>query len=240
MSTYCVPIYAPDAGHEDRDQHMGGFFAIVHEQWKGVVTSKKTRDRMLDAYTGASTFNAPSWSSFQDLWILDCDKHNHADASVPHAPSHLPSPGPPRSLPTEDACRREADFKERLLHSFALNRAPPVPTSQEDLGELFTTFLGVSASDVEERMEAWVRSGPPAPGGDLASLRRRIAEEVEEVLASGSFSSVYMTTPAMAQLSGTFNAHAHTDGCATQWAEAMAQREGMGQHDGEGSERHWG
>ncbi|KAF8128820.1 hypothetical protein K438DRAFT_2000101 [Mycena galopus ATCC 62051] len=200
----------------------------------------KTRDRMLDAYAGASTFTTLTWSSLQDLWALDCDTHGHADTDMPYPPSHLPSPGPLGSLPNEDARRREADFKERLLHSFALNRALPVPTSQEDLGELFTTFLGVSASDIKERMEAWVRSGPPAPGGDLSSLRRRIAEEIEEVLASGSFSSVYMTTPAMAQLSGTFNAQAHTDRCTTQWAEAMAQREGMRQHNGEGSERHWG
>ncbi|KAF8146271.1 hypothetical protein K438DRAFT_1781143 [Mycena galopus ATCC 62051] len=237
--TECPGYWVEHGGHLISSSPLGGFFAIVHEQWKGVVTSKKTRDRMLDAYTGASTFNTPSWSSFQDLWTLDCNKHDHMDASVPHAPSHLPSLGPPGSLPTEDARRREADFKECLLHSFALNRVLLVPTSQEDLGELFTTFLGVPASDIEECMEAWVRSGPPAPGGDLASLRRRIAEEIEEVLASGSFSSIYMTTPAMAQLSGTFNTHAHTDRCATQWAEAMAQREGMGQHNSEGSERHW-
>ncbi|KAF8137742.1 hypothetical protein K438DRAFT_1786389 [Mycena galopus ATCC 62051] len=235
----CVPIYAPDAGHQNRDQHTGGFFAIVHENWKGVVMSKKTRDRMLDAYAGASTFTAPTWSSLQDLWVLDCDMHAHADVDTPHLPSQLPSPGPLGSLPTEDARRREADFKERLLHNFALNRAPPVPTSQEDLGELFTTFLGVSASNIEERMEAWARSGPQAPGDDLSSFRKRIAEEMEEALASGTFSSVYMATPAMARLAGTFNAHGHMETCSTRWAEAAAQHDGMARHDGEGSERHW-
>ncbi|KAF8210848.1 hypothetical protein K438DRAFT_1752612 [Mycena galopus ATCC 62051] len=186
----CVCKYSTEwvehGGHTTTN--TGGFFAIVHEQWKGVVMSKKTRDCMLDAYVGTSTFT-------------------------------LPYPGPLGSLPTEDAHRREADFKERLLHSFALNRVPLVPTSQEDLGELFTTFLGVSASNIEECMEV------------------RIAEEIEEVLASDSFSSVYTMTPAMAQLSGTFNAHAHTDRCANQWAEAMAQCEDMGRHNGEGTQR---
>ncbi|KAF8144518.1 hypothetical protein K438DRAFT_2029153 [Mycena galopus ATCC 62051] len=235
----CVPIYAPDAGHEDRDQHTGGFFAVVHGHWKGVVPSKKTRDRMLDTYTGASTFSAPTWSSLEDLWALDCDTHGHADADMPHLPSQLPSPGPPGSLPTEDARTREAAFKQRLLRNFTLNRAAPVPTTPEDLNELFTTFLGVSDSDIAERMEEWSRRGPPAPQEDLSSLRKRVAEETEEALASGTFSSAYMATPAMAQLAGTFNAHAHTSGCSIKWAEAWAQCETMARHDNEGSERYW-
>jgi hypothetical protein len=39
----CIPIYSPDAGHEDRDTHTGGFFAVVHENFKGVVTSECVR-----------------------------------------------------------------------------------------------------------------------------------------------------------------------------------------------------
>jgi hypothetical protein len=36
----CIPIYSPDAGHEDREAHTGGFFAVIHDNWKGVVTSQ--------------------------------------------------------------------------------------------------------------------------------------------------------------------------------------------------------
>jgi rubredoxin len=36
----CIPIYKPDRGHEDKDTHTGGFFAVVHDDWKGVVTSE--------------------------------------------------------------------------------------------------------------------------------------------------------------------------------------------------------
>jgi rubredoxin len=36
----CTPVYAPDPGHEDQDTHTGGYFAVVHDEWKGVVTSQ--------------------------------------------------------------------------------------------------------------------------------------------------------------------------------------------------------
>jgi hypothetical protein len=36
----CIPIYKPDRGHEDKDTHTSGFFAVVHDDWKGVVTSE--------------------------------------------------------------------------------------------------------------------------------------------------------------------------------------------------------
>jgi hypothetical protein len=36
----CTPIYKPDLGHEDKDTHTGGFFAVIHNDWKGVVTSE--------------------------------------------------------------------------------------------------------------------------------------------------------------------------------------------------------
>jgi hypothetical protein len=35
----CIPIYKADLGHEDRDAHTGGFYAVVHPEWMGVVTS---------------------------------------------------------------------------------------------------------------------------------------------------------------------------------------------------------
>ncbi|KAJ7894415.1 hypothetical protein B0H14DRAFT_2559199 [Mycena olivaceomarginata] len=39
----CTPVYAPNPGHEDQDTHMGGYFAVVHDDWKGVVTSPQRR-----------------------------------------------------------------------------------------------------------------------------------------------------------------------------------------------------
>ncbi|KAF8164461.1 hypothetical protein K438DRAFT_1775440 [Mycena galopus ATCC 62051] len=218
----CEPIYAPNLGHEDRDTHTGFFFAVVHEDWKGAVTSKKTRARMLDTYPSASTFEAQTWSRFRELWNLDCGQSHHhpqSMANVPLPTSKIPSPGPLGSLPTEDARQREAAFKKRLLRNFALNKPEPVPTIAEGATKLFTTFLGVTPSDVAERMEAALRHESQAPMESLDNLRARVAENIEEVLASGSFSSAYMVTPTMAELAGGFNDHAHTrcTGFLTGW-----------------------
>ncbi|KAJ7676317.1 hypothetical protein B0H14DRAFT_3536862 [Mycena olivaceomarginata] len=38
----CTPVYAPDPGHGDQDTHMGGYFAVVHDKWKEVVTSQES------------------------------------------------------------------------------------------------------------------------------------------------------------------------------------------------------
>ncbi|KAJ7812658.1 hypothetical protein B0H14DRAFT_3478699 [Mycena olivaceomarginata] len=61
----CIPIYAPDAGHEDREAHTGGFFAVIHGNWKGAVTSQA------------------SLTSFLDLWTLDCSEYHEHEYETP-------------------------------------------------------------------------------------------------------------------------------------------------------------
>ncbi|KAJ7722865.1 hypothetical protein B0H14DRAFT_3520193 [Mycena olivaceomarginata] len=68
----------PDAGHEDRYTHTGGFFAVVHENFKGVVTSEASLTRTLTKYPGARTFNASTWSELDRRWTFDCTEyHEH-------------------------------------------------------------------------------------------------------------------------------------------------------------------
>ncbi|KAF8214559.1 hypothetical protein K438DRAFT_1955609 [Mycena galopus ATCC 62051] len=63
----CEPIYAPDPSHENRLTH-DVFFAIMHEDWMGVVTSERTIVRMLNVYPKARTFRVSTWSRFDELW----------------------------------------------------------------------------------------------------------------------------------------------------------------------------
>ncbi|KAF8188434.1 hypothetical protein K438DRAFT_1764197 [Mycena galopus ATCC 62051] len=211
----CEPIYAPDPGHEDRNNHAGGFFAVVHEHWK-----EKTLARMLDAYPDSQTFDAPTWSRFQDLWNQDCTEyHYHPDTPVvmPVPASKLPSPGPPGSLPTEDARKREAAFKHNLLHKFALFKPPPVPMSEQHASALFTRVLGVNmlVDDIAKRMAE-------------ASLRDR-AQPVEDInLMKEEMAPEY----AVKNFPATFNSYAHAKLCLTGWPVSLPC-------DGESVEDSW-
>ncbi|KAF8178810.1 hypothetical protein K438DRAFT_1769268 [Mycena galopus ATCC 62051] len=100
----CEPIYAPDPGHENRLTH-NAFFAIIHENWMGVVTSDNTIARMLAAYPKARTFRA---TISPETWTLP-SLHNKGE------------------LPTEDARNREAVVKENIQRNLGRTRPPPVP-----------------------------------------------------------------------------------------------------------------
>ncbi|KAF7367671.1 hypothetical protein MSAN_00830800 [Mycena sanguinolenta] len=104
----CTLIYAPDPGHEDQEMHSE-FYAIVHDDWKGIVTSSNTMARMLKVYPGARTFQATSWSEFIKTWNLNCTEyHDHVgEEAGPILASKAPSPRAPGLLPTEDARARE-------------------------------------------------------------------------------------------------------------------------------------
>ncbi|KAJ7832650.1 hypothetical protein B0H14DRAFT_3463263 [Mycena olivaceomarginata] len=80
----CIPIYSPDAGHKDREAHTGGFFAVIHGNWKGVVTSQASLTRTLNRYPGARTFGAFTWSIFLVLWTLDCSEYHEHEYETPN------------------------------------------------------------------------------------------------------------------------------------------------------------
>ncbi|KAF8136879.1 hypothetical protein K438DRAFT_1996838 [Mycena galopus ATCC 62051] len=122
----CEPIYAPNPGHEDRFSH-NAFFAIIHEDWMGVVTSDNTIVRMLNAYPKARTFRATTWSRFEELWNLDCTEYHEHPNAVPTPASKMPSPRKKGELPTEDARNRELVVKANIQRNLGRTRPPAVP-----------------------------------------------------------------------------------------------------------------
>ncbi|KAJ7813874.1 hypothetical protein B0H14DRAFT_2604542 [Mycena olivaceomarginata] len=59
------------------------FFAVIHDNWKGVVTSEASLTRALSRYAGARTFSAFTWSRFLDLWTLDCPEYHEHEYETP-------------------------------------------------------------------------------------------------------------------------------------------------------------
>ncbi|KAJ7834642.1 hypothetical protein B0H14DRAFT_3709244 [Mycena olivaceomarginata] len=153
---YQEDCYAPDPGHEDRYKHPGPFYAVVCKDWRGVVTSKASRSRMMELYPDAYTWEASPWWTFDRRWTLDCaEYHEHEgeravadepicpatpDSREPSSPStlsestawHAPSPAPPFST-------------EELAH-LASFRPGPGPTSSARLTQQFTRVLGPQAA----------------------------------------------------------------------------------------------
>ncbi|KAJ6550720.1 hypothetical protein B0H10DRAFT_2202282 [Mycena sp. CBHHK59/15] len=83
----CAPIYAPDPGHEDPWKFAGPFYAVVHSDWKGAVTSPESLEEMCRAYPGASVWKAQPWLAFLRMWTLDCTEyHVHPEGEVAQDP----------------------------------------------------------------------------------------------------------------------------------------------------------
>ncbi|KAJ6538648.1 hypothetical protein DFH09DRAFT_1323594 [Mycena vulgaris] len=83
----CTPIYAPDRGHEDPWKFAGPFYAVVHSDWKGAVTSPESLEKMCRAYPGASVWKAQLWLVFLRMWTLDCTEyHAHPEGEVAQDP----------------------------------------------------------------------------------------------------------------------------------------------------------
>ncbi|KAJ6525511.1 hypothetical protein DFH09DRAFT_1328873 [Mycena vulgaris] len=92
MFLLCEPIYAPDPGHEDPHKFAGPFYAVISDEWKGAVTSRRVAyflnpslviglcseslARALARLPGARTWNAQPWWTFQRLWVLDCTEYH--------------------------------------------------------------------------------------------------------------------------------------------------------------------
>ncbi|KAJ7801378.1 hypothetical protein B0H14DRAFT_2615351 [Mycena olivaceomarginata] len=111
----------------DRWMHRGPFYAVVSDEWRGVVTSSASLERMKLKHPQARTFKASPWSRFDELWNMDCTEyHNHEgespmspsmpESSAPSSPSKLtdsttsrpPSPSPLSTvLPTKASLHEE-------------------------------------------------------------------------------------------------------------------------------------
>ncbi|KAJ7713652.1 hypothetical protein B0H14DRAFT_2644738 [Mycena olivaceomarginata] len=149
----CVPIYLPDAGHEDQDAHTGGFYAVVDDKWRGVVSSRATLAQMCNRYPQARTFNASTWSKFLVKWDMDCTEyHNHESESADH------------NQQLEDARIAMEAAVQRDLAYLARTRPPPVPLSARDARNLFKRVLGPEAvPSLEVQLQAFVIEDDPPP-----------------------------------------------------------------------------
>ncbi|KAF8179787.1 hypothetical protein K438DRAFT_1977148 [Mycena galopus ATCC 62051] len=226
----CEPIYAPDPGHKDRLTH-NTFFAVVHEDWRGVVTSENTITRMLNAYPKARTFHANTWSRFDELWTEDCKEwHEHPNA-IPVPASKMPSPRNKGELPTEDARKREFVVKENLRRNLALTRPPPVPIDAARADAMFTSVLGphAAAPSRADLARLIASTGP-------ASRRAASAQSPSELADGISAMAVKLPPTYDARIHGTLNRHAHTR--ASPPALPIEPLDGK-LTDGEGMERHW-
>ncbi|KAJ7865155.1 hypothetical protein B0H14DRAFT_3443119 [Mycena olivaceomarginata] len=186
----CTPVYAPDPGHEDQDTHTGGYFAVVHDEWKGVVTSQESLARALKRYPGARTFTAYTWSRFHDLWTLDCTEYHNHEPQTPAAPKQR-APASPRKPGLNAAQRRrneehnaflvaentriEAEDKGRIelqegLAYLAATKPPLVPLSPQRARLQFERVLGLGAGASHLRSAPnppiAVGDPPPPPAGD--------------------------------------------------------------------------
>ncbi|KAJ7304693.1 hypothetical protein DFH08DRAFT_903250 [Mycena albidolilacea] len=153
----CIPIYSPDAGHEDRDTHTGRFFAVVHENFKGVVTSEASLTRTLTKYPGARTFNASTWSEFDRRWTLNCTEyHEHqGETHEVRARHNLRVRQQRRNeehhfklVALAEAIRVEEEEEKRVkeeMDYLAATRPPPVPLSPQRARQLFDRVLGAGA-----------------------------------------------------------------------------------------------
>ncbi|KAJ7321577.1 hypothetical protein DFH08DRAFT_889157 [Mycena albidolilacea] len=186
----CTPVYAPDPGHEDQNTHTGGYFAVVHDEWKGVVTSQESLAHALKRYPGARTFTAYKWSRFHDLWTLDCTEYHNHEPQTPAAPKQR-APTSPRKPGLNAAQRRrneehnaflvaentriEAEDKGHIelqegLAYLAATKPPLVPLSPQRGHLQFERVLGLGAGASPLRSAPnppiAVGNPPPLPAGD--------------------------------------------------------------------------
>ncbi|KAF8187275.1 hypothetical protein K438DRAFT_1764900 [Mycena galopus ATCC 62051] len=171
--------------HEDRFSH-NTFFAIIHEDWMGVVTSDNTIVRMLNAYPKARTFRATTWSRFEELWNLDCTEYHEHPNAVPTPASKMPSPRNKGELPTEDARNRELVVKANIQRNLGRTRPPAVPIDAARADAMFTRVLG-----------------PQAAAPSLPALASRIAATSRAVAPNAAPMSVSELAEGFARRPGT-------------------------------------
>ncbi|KAJ7719763.1 hypothetical protein B0H14DRAFT_2642889 [Mycena olivaceomarginata] len=122
----CVPIYSPDAGHENRQTHTGGFFAVIHDNWKGVVTSEASLTRALSRYASARTFSAFTWSRFLDLWTLDCAEYHEHEYETPEVRARA-------ALKVRQHLRSVAHYEQLVAADEAIREEEEVKRAEEEV-----------------------------------------------------------------------------------------------------------
>ncbi|KAJ7270011.1 hypothetical protein B0H12DRAFT_1067443 [Mycena haematopus] len=166
---FCLPLYHPDPGHEDKAAHDASprafYYGIASQEgWGGVVSSSDALSRQLKKYPDARTFSASTWRGIMDLWNKDCERyHSHtakelsdtelrSSASTARVPAERPrsiSPTKGRShgttSPTKFGLRRKDT--PATPGSSAL---PPFPNPVRDRA-------GYNTADVAAQFESWAK-----------------------------------------------------------------------------------
>ncbi|KAJ6601657.1 hypothetical protein B0H10DRAFT_2318204 [Mycena sp. CBHHK59/15] len=168
----------------------GPFYAVIHREWKGAVTSLESLEKILERYPGAKVWQAEPWSMFQSLWNIDCTEYHYhpeeevtkslpppsmalAEALQPSLPPPLPSLTPPlySSLPAS---------RPHACHP----RPPglPLPSRPPPTSACPSLALQARVTDWRRRGVRWM--------DPLWDERQRLVEELKKVpkniLAIGS------------------------------------------------------
>ncbi|KAJ6564787.1 hypothetical protein B0H19DRAFT_1068299 [Mycena capillaripes] len=128
---FCLPVYEPDPGHEDKDAHSaskrGTFYGVVSETWGGVLTSKHSFELKLQAYPGARTFESSTWAGITDLWLKDCEhNHRHAERERAKAAKSRRTPSPTKAASKSKVGRAPSPTKATT--GGKVGRVAPSPT----------------------------------------------------------------------------------------------------------------
>ncbi|KAJ7868474.1 hypothetical protein B0H13DRAFT_1897050 [Mycena leptocephala] len=96
----CEPKFAPNPG----DEKIEGYFAVVSESWKGIVTSERALIQMLNKHAPARTFKADTRLRILELWVQDCTEYHNHEGEVPESRAAAYDCTPPSSPPPSDSC----------------------------------------------------------------------------------------------------------------------------------------
>ncbi|KAJ7803420.1 hypothetical protein B0H14DRAFT_2613364 [Mycena olivaceomarginata] len=205
----CTPIYhQPDPGHEDRWTHPGPFYAVVSEEWRGVVTSMP---RPGCGSTGCGTWTAQSTITTKESTRralrrpsqappLSIDANRFYDlASTLTFIAHncVPRQG---QFSRRNAPRNAPKMTKDELDFLASSRPMQGPISPQRLNQQFVIVpnpqvpIGKApACKAAARIRAWLRTmSRPLSGWEARSHSPTEHEVVEEIIdAHGSTAVMY-------------------------------------------------
>ncbi|KAJ6610144.1 hypothetical protein B0H10DRAFT_2225275 [Mycena sp. CBHHK59/15] len=160
----CAPIYVPDPGHENRWNFGGPFYAMIHREWKGAVTSLESLEKILERYPGTKVWQAEPWSigGGHQLLANAVDGAGRGVATFPTSPTAV-APAPPYSsllagrddtsrltfkgisTSTTAAAKTPQNLSREELDELAYMRPRTGPISPQRLNQQFARVLGVQA-----------------------------------------------------------------------------------------------
>ncbi|KAF8124622.1 hypothetical protein K438DRAFT_2002606 [Mycena galopus ATCC 62051] len=100
---FCLPLYKPEPGHENKEVHDASprahYYAIVSGKEGIVVTTEDAMAREMKPDPNARNFSASTWKEIMDLWIKDCElNHEHIPVHDLVTPDSTPTRVPPKSV----------------------------------------------------------------------------------------------------------------------------------------------